>query len=225
MKTQQFVVIGLGRFGSSLALQLVDMGCEVLGIDRNEDVVDSMSEMLTHTVVADATDEDSLRSLGIRNFDCGIVAIGDDIQVSILTAILLKELGVKKVVAKAISVLHGRALEKLGVDRIIYPERDMGIRVAHQLVTPNLLDYLELSKEYSIVELNVPACLNGKTLAELNARTRFGCSVVALHKANGILIAPTAMDRLKADDIMVIIGSNDNIGRFEDEVVNVNEED
>lgn len=96
MKTQQFVVIGLGRFGSSLALQLVDMGCEVLGIDRNEDVVDSMSEMLTHTVVADATDEDSLRSLGIRNFDCGIVAIGDDIQVSILTAILLKELGVKK---------------------------------------------------------------------------------------------------------------------------------
>ncbi|MXO80304.1 TrkA family potassium uptake protein, partial [Paenibacillus sp. OT2-17] len=144
MKTQQFVVIGLGRFGSSLALQLVDMGCEVLGIDRNEDVVDSMSEMLTHTVVADATDEDSLRSLGIRNFDCGIVAIGNDIQVSILTAILLKELGVKKVVAKAISVLHGRALEKLGVDRIIYPERDMGIRVAHQLVTPNLLDYLEL---------------------------------------------------------------------------------
>ncbi|WP_431087077.1 potassium channel family protein [Paenibacillus sp. 8b26] len=224
MKTQQFVVIGLGRFGSNLALQLVDMGCEVLGIDQNEDIVDSMSELLTHTVVADATDEDSLRSLGIRNFDCGIVAIGNDIQVSILAAILLKELGVSKVVAKAISVLHGRALEKLGVDRVIYPERDMGIRVAHQLVTPNLLDYLELSKEYSIVELNVPACLHGKTLSELNARTRFGCSIVALHTANGILIAPTAMDRLKADDIMVIIGSNDNIGRFEDEVVNVNEE-
>lgn len=225
MKTQQqFVVIGLGRFGSSLALQLMDMGCEVLGIDRNEDVADSMSEMLTHTVVADATDEDSLRSLGIRNFDCGIVAIGADIQVSILTAILLKELGVKKVVAKAISVLHGRALEKLGVERVIYPERDMGIRVAHQLVTPNLLDYLELSKEYSIVELNVPAYLNGKTLSDLNAHTRFGCSIVALHTVNGILIAPTAMDRLKADDIMVIIGSNDNIARFENEVVNINEE-
>ncbi|MDP4098454.1 TrkA family potassium uptake protein [Paenibacillus sp. P96] len=220
MKTQQFVIIGLGRFGSSLGLQLMDMGCEVLGIDRDEDVVEEMSEHLTHVVVGDATDEQLLRSIGVRNMDCGIVAIGDDIQMSILAAILLKELGIKTVVAKAISKLHGRALEKLGVDRIVYPERDMGVRVAHQLVTPNLLDYLQLSKDYTIAELNVPECLNGKTLSELNTRTRFGCSIVAIHTSNGVLIAPTAMDKLHRDDIMVIIGTNDNIGRFEEEVVN-----
>ncbi|MFB5677061.1 potassium channel family protein [Paenibacillus terreus] len=220
MKTQQFVIIGLGRFGSSLGLQLMEMGCEVLGIDRDEDVVEEMSEHLTHAVAGDATDEQLLRSIGVRNMDCGIVAIGDDIQMSILATILLKELGIKTVVAKAISKLHGRALEKLGVDRIVYPERDMGIRVAHQLVTPNLLDYLQLSKDYTIAELNVPSCLDGKTLSELNTRTRFGCSIVAIHTSNGVLIAPTAMDKVHCDDIMVIIGTNDNIGRFEEEVVN-----
>lgn len=215
MKTQQFVVIGLGRFGSSLALELMELGYEVLGIDRNEDVVEEWSHLLTHAVVADATDEEVLKSLGVRNFDCGIVAIGDDIQMSILSAILLKDLGIKTVVAKAISVLHGRALEKLGVDRVIFPERDMGIRVAHQLVTPNLLDYLELSKEFSIVELKVPECLNGKIVGDLNPRARFGCSIVAIHRENGIIIAPTAMDYLAAGDIMVIIGANKNIEEFE----------
>ncbi|WP_055105841.1 potassium channel family protein [Paenibacillus ihumii] len=215
MKMQQFVVIGLGRFGSSLALELMDLGYEVLGVDVNEELVEDMSAYLTHAVVADATDEEMLKSLGIRNFDCGIVAIGSDIQMSILTAILLKDLGIKTVVAKAISVLHGRALEKLGVDRVIFPERDMGVRVAHQLVTPNLLDYIELSKEYSIVELRVPDCLAGKTLGEINPRVNFNCSVVAIHKHTGVIVAPTAMDVLDAGDIMVLIGSNDSIDKFE----------
>lgn len=215
MKTQQFVVIGLGRFGSSLALELMDLGYEVLGIDRNEELVDEMSDHLTHAVVADATDEEVLKSLGVRNFDCGIVAIGNDIQMSILAAILLKDLGIKTVVAKAISVLHGRALEKLGVDRVIFPERDMGVRVAHQLVTPNLVDYIELSKEYSIVEMNVPSCLDQKSVGELNPRARFGCSIVAIHRENGVIVAPTAMDQLNTGDIMVIIGSNKNIEEFE----------
>ncbi|UNK17694.1 TrkA family potassium uptake protein [Paenibacillus sp. N3/727] len=221
MKAKQFVVIGLGRFGSSLALELMDLGYEVLGIDRDEEVVEDMSEFLTHTVVADATDEEVLKSLGIRNFDCGIVAIGDEIQTSILAAILLKESGVATVVAKAISVLHGRALEKLGVDRVIFPERDMGIRVAHQLVTPNLLDYIELSKDYRIVEMTVTDCMDGKTLNELNTRVRYGISVVALNQRSGVIVAPTAMDILRAGDIMVVIGSKENIDRFEGEVVNM----
>ncbi|MGM1048709.1 trk system potassium uptake protein TrkA [Paenibacillus uliginis N3/975] len=221
MKPKQFVVIGLGRFGSSLALELMDLGYEVLGIDRDEEVVEDMSEFLTHTVVADATDEEVLKSLGIRNFDCGIVAIGDEIQTSILAAILLKESGVATVVAKAISVLHGRALEKLGVDRVIFPERDMGIRVAHQLVTPNLLDYIELSKDYRIVEMTVTDCMDGKTLNELNTRVRYGISVVALNQRSGVIVAPTAMDILRAGDIMVVIGSKENIDRFEGEVVNM----
>ncbi|MBO2943852.1 TrkA family potassium uptake protein [Paenibacillus sp. F411] len=220
MKPKQFAVIGLGRFGASLALELMDLGYEVLGVDRDEEIVEDMSDLLTHTVVADATDEEVLKSLGIRNFDCGIVAIGDDIQTSILTAIQLKELGVKTVVAKAISVLHGRALDKLGVDRVIFPERDMGIRVAHQLVTPNLVDYMELSKDYLLVEMTVTECMDGKTLSELNTRTRYGVSVVALNQHKGIIVAPTAMDVLKAGDIMVVIGTKNNIDRFEGEVVN-----
>lgn len=221
MKAQQFVVIGLGRFGSSIALELMKMGYEVLGIDHQEERVEEMSEHLTHAVTADATDEGIMRSLGVRNFDCGIVAIGDNMERSILAAILLKELGVKQVVAKAISILHGRALSRLGVDRVIFPERDMGIRVAHQLVTPHLLDYIELSKEYKIVELTVPSYMDGKSLSDLNTRAKYGCSIVALNKVNGIIVAPTALDHLNEGDVMVLIGSNESIDRFENEVVNL----
>jgi len=222
MKAQQFVVIGLGRFGSSLALELMEMGYEVLGIDHHEERVDEMSDHLTHAVMADATDEGIMRSLGVRNFDCGIVAIGDNMERSILAAILLKELGVKQVVAKAISVLHGRALSKLGVDRVIFPEKDMGIRVAHQLVTPHLLDYIEISKDYKIVELTVPACMDGKSLSELNTRAKYGCSIIALNRESGIIVAPTAHDHLYKGDIVVVIGSNESIDRFENGAMNEN---
>ena len=216
---KQFAVIGLGRFGSSLAKELIKQGCEVLGIDKDEEVVNEMSDVLTHTVVANSTDEDTLRSLGIRNFDCAIVAIGDDIQASILTAILLKELGVGFVVAKALSELHGKVLERIGIDRVIFPERDMGIRVAHQLVSPNLLDYIELSKEYTIAELAVPKRLNGVTLKNLDPRAKYGCSVVAIHKKDGVIIAPAANDTLNEKDVMVVIGTNRQIESFEAELV------
>ncbi|SDT21082.1 trk system potassium uptake protein TrkA [Paenibacillaceae bacterium GAS479] len=217
-KGSQFCVIGLGRFGSSLAKELVHLGHEVLGIDRSEELVDDMSSLLTHTVCADSTDEEALRSLGIRNFDCCIVAIGGDIQASIMTAILVKDCGVKKVVVKAVTELHGRVLEKLGADRVIYPERDMGIRVAHQLVSPNLLDYIELSSDYSVAELSVPQCLSGKTLADIDPRKRYGCSIVAVNKPNGVIIAPKAEQVLEEKDIMVIIGTNDGIEDFEKDV-------
>lgn len=216
MKMNQFVIIGLGRFGSSIGRELIQLGYEVLGVDSNEDTVQELSSVLTHAVVADATDEEVLRSLGARNFDCGVVAIGDDIQASILATILLKELGVKKVVAKAVSELHGRVLERIGVDRVIYPERDMGIRVAHQLVSPNLLDYIELSKKYTIAELAVPKCLTGKSLSEVNPRAKFGCSIVAINKPNGIIIAPNAEDVLVENDVMVVIGTNESIEEFQE---------
>lgn len=219
MKMKQFAVIGLGRFGSSLAKELVSQGFEVLGIDRDEETVDEMSDILTHAIVADSTEEETLRSIGIRNFDCAIVAIGDDIQASIMTAILLKDLGVKMVVAKALTELHGKVLERLGVDRVIYPERDMGIRVAHQLVNPNLLDYIELSKDYTIVELSVPGKLNGITLKELDPRAKYGCSVVAINKKSGVIIAPVATDVINERDVMVIIGTNKQIESFEEELV------
>lgn len=219
MKMKQYAVIGLGRFGSSLAKELVNEGVEVLGIDRDEEVVNEMADVLTHAIVVDSTDEEALRSIGIRNFDCVIVAIGDDIQASIMTAILLKEMGVRTVVAKALSELHGKVLERLGVDRVIFPERDMGIRVAHQLVNPNLLDYIELSKDYTIAELSVPKCLSGKSLKELDARAKYGCSVVAINKKNGVIIAPTASDVINERDVMVIIGTNKQIESFEKELV------
>lgn len=219
MKKNQFVIVGLGRFGSSLGRELIALGNEVLGIDKDEEAVQEMSGVLTFAVSADSTDEETLRSLGVRNFDCGVIAIGDDIQASILTTILLKDLGVKKVVAKAMSELHGRVLEKIGVDRVVYPERDMGIRVAHQLVSPNLLDYIELSKDYTIAELAVPKCLNGKSLHDLNPRARFGCSIVAINKPGGIIIAPTADDVLSERDVMVVIGTNDQIEDFEATVI------
>ncbi|QJD84128.1 potassium channel family protein [Cohnella herbarum] len=218
MKMNQFVIIGLGRFGSSLGAELIKLGYEVLGVDRDEEKVQELSNILTHAVVADATEEEVLRSIGARNFDCGVVAIGDDIQASILATILLKDLGVKKVVAKAVSDLHGRVLERVGVDRIIYPERDMGVRVAHQLVSPNLLDYIELSKQYTIAELAVPECLSGKSLDDVNPRGRFGCSIVAINKPKGIIIAPVAKDTLSKDDVMVVIGTNDQIEQFQESI-------
>ncbi len=219
MKRSQYAVIGLGRFGSSLAKELIKLGYEVLGIDKDEEAVEEMSDELTHVVVADATDEEVIRSLGIRNFDCAVVSIGDDIQASILTAILLKDCGVGMVVAKALSELHGKVLQKIGVDRVIYPERDMGIRVAHQLVSPNLLDYIELSKDYTIAELAVPRSLNGRSLKELDPRARYGCSVVAINKKDGVIIAPTAEDMVEERDVMVIIGTNEQIETFENEVI------
>ena len=211
MKLNQFVIIGLGRFGSNIGRELIRLGYEVLGVDRDEEKVQELSGVLTHTIVADATEEEVLRSVGARNFDCGVVAIGDDIQASILATILLKELGVKKVVAKAVSDLHGRVLERMGVDRIIYPERDMGIRVAHQLVSPNLLDYIELSKKYTIAELAVPHCWSGKSLEDVDLRGKFGCSIVAINKPQGMIIAPAAKDVLSREDVMVLIGTNDQI--------------
>ncbi|WP_256759830.1 TrkA family potassium uptake protein [Cohnella sp. WQ 127256] len=218
MKLNQFVIIGLGRFGSNLGRELIKLGYEVLGVDRDEEKVQELSNVLTHTVVADATEEEVLRSIGARNFDCGVVAIGDDIQASILATILLKDLGVKKVVAKAVSDLHGRVLERVGVDRIIYPERDMGIRVAHQLVSPNLLDFIELSKQYTIAELSVPQCLSGKSLDDVNPRGRFGCSIVAINKPDGIIIAPVAKDVLLVNDVMVVIGTNQQIEQFQESI-------
>lgn len=218
MKEKQFAVIGLGRFGSSLAKELVALGYEVLGIDKKDEIAEEMSEHLTHTVVADTTDEEVLRSIGIRNFDCVVVAIGDDIQGSILTIILLKDLGVKMVVAKALSVLHGKVLNKMGVDRVIYPERDMGIRVAHQLVSPNLLDYIELSKNYTIAEISATGKLSGRSLKDLDTRARFGCSIVAINKKDDIIIAPTAEAVVEEGDRLVVIGKNEQIENFENAV-------
>lgn len=213
---KQIAVIGLGRFGSSVALSLSRLGHEVLGIDSDECKVNEIVHEITHAVVADAKDEETLKALGIRNFDIAIVGIGLDIQSNILVSLMLKEIGVKKVVTKAQNPLHGKVLEKIGVDHIVYPERDMGIRVAHNLVTANFMDFIELSNEHSIIELKAPEKFIGKTLGQLNLRAKYGVSVMVIKKGEKIVVAPGADADIEKEDLLVIIGDNKMLAKLND---------
>jgi len=211
---KQVVVIGLGRFGSSVALSLSRLGHEVLGIDSCESKVNELVNRITYAVVADARDEETLKTLGIRNFDIAVVGVGQDIQSNILVSLMLKEIGVKKVVAKALNPLHGKVLEKIGVDQVVYPERDMGARVAYNLVSVNVMDYIELSDEHSIVELKAPEKFVGKTLGKLNLRAKYGVSVMAIKKGERIVVAPGADAEIEVNDLLILIGDNKMLPRL-----------
>lgn len=215
MNKKTIIVVGLGRFGSTVALHLEKMGHEVLGVDRDQERVDHLLPELTHAVACDSTDEEALRALGLRNFDAGVVAIGSDVEASILTTVLLKEQGVPLVVAKARSELHGRTLEKVGADRVVYPERDMGARVAHSLLTGTEIDYIELTPDYTIMEMVAPPALTGQTLREANLRARFGISVLALKSGEHINAAPLATDVIQPGDNLVLLGSKEGIKQLE----------
>lgn len=214
-KNKQYVVIGIGRFGKSIAASLNNLGYEVLAIDISEKRIQEIANDVTHAVQLDARDEETLKKLGVRNYDVAIVAIGDNIQSNILVSLMLKEIGVPTVIVKAKDALHGKVLEKIGVDRIIYPERDMGIRVAHSLASSSdLLDYIELSPEYGIVEIFAPKEFADKTIGKLNLRAKFGISVVAIKSAEEIIAAPGADAIIHQGDILVIIGPNNAIGNL-----------
>lgn len=213
---KQFAVIGLGRFGGSVAKGLTDMGYEVLAIDKSEQRTQDFANIVTHAVEADTTDENALKALGIRNFDVVVVAIGEDIQSSILTTLILKEMDVQHVVVKARNELHGKVLYKIGADKVVYPERDMGLRVVHNLISPNILDIIELADDYSIVEINAGKFFSGKTLQQLDIRAKFGCNVMAIKSGERINIAPLANDRIHAGDVLVVIGHNDDLQRLEE---------
>ncbi|MBU3160511.1 TrkA family potassium uptake protein [Clostridium frigoris] len=215
MHKKQFVVIGLGRFGTSVAETLYALGNDVLAVDYDEEVVQNISDSVTHSVQVDANDENSLRALGIRNFDCAVIGIGDNIQSSILATVLVKELGVKYVITKATNALHAKVLYKIGADRVVFPERDMGERVAHNLVSSNILDYIELSPDYSIAEVVSPVEWNGKTLRELNIRAKYGISVMAIKRNNDIDISPSADNIIEPGDIIVAIGSIQELNTLE----------
>jgi trk system potassium uptake protein TrkA len=208
-------VIGLGRFGSSVALTLADMGHDVLGIDPSADHVQALDGRLTHVMQADATDEEVLRSVGVGNFDAAVVAIGSDVQASILVTLMLKESGVKHVIAKASDEVHGKLLVKSGADRVVYPERDMGLRLAQSLCISNALDQIELSGTHSIAELNVPRSFVGRALRDLDLRRRFGMNVVAVKRDSQIKVALKADDVMQENDIIVVVGTNDGIRKLE----------
>jgi len=212
---KQFVVLGLGRFGSSVARTLYGLGHDVLVIDAREDIIQDISDSVTHAVQADATDENALRSLGLRNFDVAIVTIGSNIQSSIMVTLIVKELGVKYVVAKAQNELHAKVLYKIGADRVVFPERDMGVRLAHNLVSSNVLDFIELAPDYSIVEIAALSEWKGKTLEQLDMRVRYGINIMAIKHGSEINISPRADDVIKSNDVLVVIGSNEDLTKFE----------
>lgn len=215
MKNKQFAVFGIGRFGSSVAKCLVSQGYEVLAVDSDEERIQKMSDIMTHAVCADSTDEETLKSLGIRNFDAVVVAIGHDVQASVMTTLLLKELGVGYIVAKAQNALHGKMLEKIGADRVVYPERDMGLRIAHNLISTNVLEFIELSPELSIVEVAVPRSMVGQSLANSNLRAEYGLNLVALKRGESIIVTLKPVEVFRQGDILFVIGETKGIRRLE----------
>jgi trk system potassium uptake protein TrkA len=216
MKNKQFAVIGVGRFGTSVAKCLINQGYEVLAIDADEDRIQKLSETMTHAVCADSTDEETLKSLGIRNFDAVVVAIGHDVQASVMTTLLLKDLGVSYIVAKAQNSLHGKMLEKIGADRVVYPERDMGLRIAHNLISTNVLEFIEVSPELSIVEVAVPRSMVGQSLAQSNLRAEYGLNLVAMKRGDSIIVTPKPKEVFLQGDVLFVIGENKGIRRLEE---------
>lgn len=212
---KQFVVIGLGRFGLSLAKTLYDLGHDVLGIDIDEEIVQNVADSITHAVKADATDENVLKALGVRNFDVAVVSIGNDIQASILVTLILKEMGIKYVVAKAQNELHGKVLYKIGADRIVFPERDMGIRVAHNLTLSNILDYIQLSPEYSIIEISAISSWFNKSLSQLDIRRKYGLNVIAIKRDGDVIISPSGDDVILKGDVLAVVGKKRDIENME----------
>lgn len=215
MSKKQFIVIGLGRFGTSVAETLYALGNDVLAVDIDEERVQSIADRVTHAVQVDANDEASLRALGIGNFDVAIISIGSDIQANILSTLLVKEMNVKHIITKANNAMHAKVLYKIGANRVIFPERDMGIRVAHNLCSSSILDYIELSPDFSIAEIVTPNDWVGSSLKELDLRVRFGINVVAIKRDNDINVSPTANEIITEGDIIVAIGGTPELNSIE----------
>ena len=213
-KNRTVMVVGLGRFGASIARTLSEDGVQVLGIDRRMDLVESLQQELTQAVQADSMDRETLHMLGAGDFDTAFVTIGGDLKASCATTMLLKELGCKQVIAKASDEFHGRMLEKLGADKVLFPERDMGKRIAHNLVSGNLLEYIELSPDFSMVEIQAGPEWNGKALRALNLRERLGINVVAVRSGGKTDARPTAETVIHEGDLMLVVASEGTLDRL-----------
>lgn len=218
MAKKQYAVIGLGRFGTAVARTLYEAGNDVLAIDKDSEAVQEISDYVTHSVVMDATDESALANLGIRNFDVAVVAIGGNIQSSILATLLIKEAGVKYIVAKGNNELHAKVLYKTGADKVILPERDMGVRVAHNIVSSNILDYIELASDYSIMEIEALEKWVGKTLKELDIRKKYGINIIAIKTKDEINVSPSPDLKIAEKDILIAIGKDKNLEKLEGEM-------
>lgn len=224
----QFLVVGVGRFGRAVAETLAREGHEVVAVDRDEDRLLAVSDAVADALVMDSTQERSLRTLGVEDFDAVIVAIGEDVEASILTTVLLKELGAKRVVVKASSELHAKILKRVGADLVVFPEREMGERVARTLSSPRIWDYIELSKDYSIVEIVAPRSFERKTIRQTQARSRYGIHIIAIKRRTPkmdergeitgyderVIVAPPPDTEIMPGDLLVVMGRVEDVERF-----------
>ena len=210
---KSFLVIGLGRFGAAVARELSALGQEVLALDVDAENVQHIADEVTQAIQGDAQDEAVLRSVGARNFDCCVVAVGADMGASILITMMLKEMGAKKIIAKAMTPIHARVLERVGADRVVLPEIDMGQRLAQRLVRTNVVDYIGVSDEFSIVEIHPPKSWVGHSLGQLGVRARHKINVLAIrHGAGGqVDVNPQPDKVIGADDLLIVIGTNKQV--------------
>ena len=209
------VVIGLGRFGRETARRLCELGCEVLAVDSRSELVQQISNDVTQAVVADGKDKDVLRALGVRDFDCAIVAIGDNLADSVLVTMNLKELGLPRIICKASDETHRQVLKKLGADQVVIPEQENASRLAKSLASKNVLDYIELSDDYGIVEVPAPAPWLDKSLIELNVRAKLGVNILAVRRGGDITVSPAADFRILQGDVLVVLGDNKAINAMQ----------
>ena len=212
---RSFFVIGLGRFGRQVAVSLCAQGCEVLVIDSRSELVQQVSDSVTQAVVGDARDKEVLRALDAKSFDCGIVAIGESLADSVMATMNLKELGVPYVVCKAQDETHKQVLLKLGADRVVIPEKEQASRLAKSLGSTNVLDYIELSEDFGIVEIPAPSKWDGKSLIELNVRAELGVNILAVKRDGGITVSPSAGFRISAGDVLVVLGDSGSLNRIQ----------
>ena len=208
------VVLGLGRFGQAVARELTRLGHEVLALDASEKIVQSLSDEVTHAVQADITDGDALRELGAGDFETAIVGVTSNIEVSILTTVLLRQLGVRRIVAKAANELHGSILEQVGASRVVYPERETGVRLAHSFAAPGVLDYLDVTPGYGIARVPVARALVGKSLEELNLRRTCGVTTIALHRRGVVTVNPHPAEILQVGDELIVGGLDEDLERL-----------
>lgn len=211
MRAKSYLVFGLGRFGSSVARSLCEQGQQVMAVDTNEELVQEIAPYVTEALQLDATDEAALATLEVSSFDGAVVSIGQNVRDSVLISVLLKEMGIPYLIAKANDELHAKVLRKIGVDRVVFPERDMGERVAKSIVTPGVLDLMQLGDDFQIVEIRTPAKWAGETLADLNIRRKYGINILAIHRGGSYMVSPSADSQLEAEDTLLVIGKEEDI--------------
>jgi len=214
-RKKQIVVFGLGRFGAALATTLCEMGHEVLAVDSRMEVINEISRHVTQALQLDATDETAFASLDVGVFDAAVVSIGENIRDSVLISMLCKEAGVPLVISKANDELHAKVLKKLGVDRVVFAERDMGVRVARSLLVPHLVDLVNIGGDYALAQITVPDMWADKTLANLDIRRKYGVSIITINHNGKVNAALTAETQLYAGDQLLILGLQENVERVE----------